>query len=1625
MAGVQQQFAHELMGLALRCETFESAAAHSAAARPAGKRAAGPLLMSVAVSASGKVHIPVRWDAAGGVLATWTPAPGAPALCVSKSFSASQDALAANRASWAFEHQGLHGCVAMQPDPEHAGEHRLVRVLVSAQHAAPAVPSHVHVQLTRVYRMAHERADAGVELPAVSVATAAPFFPQLYAALALGPSQYDEDHVLLAWGDDDALLMGSMGEALHACKVTLRQALGAPRLRACGAGDTIAIAYALWPRVLATGNAGTTYVSRRVRDTAQQLCKTLRPTPPAQDPADAVLAMFARSSEEMAGQLTQLLAAEGDAQTLPIDVSRELGLGQCSLQGVNAVLEAMDTAGAPLHVRAGGPPRVRALVRDACRLEIDQRRQRDHTAVVRYSQHRRGNLRTLTAARFDRSALNTTAFLREYGRVKSRGAWCAGGDPARLDEESQGVLEAGSVFCKAKVPFRYSVALPGTQTARGQVFVRANQSIDELRSAVVLDIQRARPGVPLALGALRAGGLTEKLLLLRGMTVQQAEAALVREEPAGKVVREGIYVVSNGREHNAAKHVCHTWWFARDGAGADPTLTKRLATLNAEVATHAVPPTSDRRICCVEWRHDDTLLCAKTGACYTLTQNHELCAPYCAEFPGVAAEWLSSRLQNAELQFLRPADGWEVSGVAAAPGPASVAAAPDVDASWPPAVPRTGTTRCLVAAMMAAAGPPDEGVGSCLPCAVLPFVARRALDVLFANARGNAAVHAQHCRRAALFLWQDCRVGSIALAVWGLLHLELAPQAGAAAPLCEAVDPSLAVLLFRYWDRGASEDVVILRDAGVNAAPIELLLTGIRKRSVSTTTTLVQIWRHENATFTVDSRLVPMTALAMCSALSTLTESRNKTAHGVTCVFNESKRLENVKKYAAPSAHERLLGFARFAQTDMHRYSPHRERAAHARATASELATWLLAVADRLRTTLPDAEAGRICEHFHLARSAEGLRSSAWRAEAGFVAEAPDAYWLARGWRASAPAGFWSAERIAAVNAQPVPAGSVCAAGRLCLSHGRGDTALCCDLHLAEPAVTQQSIAAAYAGLLGALRMHAAAAGGDVRAPQPPAGGAPACLQNASLLNYCASRQHHAPARGLGEVCAALAEAAGLFALNMYLYTGADPAREEYNAETPGAVPCPADMVLAAPGDHSAAHNVLLRADAQLRSFSLLEWDRAGADAARVRFVLASREAFLDAHGAEAWPPQADPAVRTPAPATAPRAAPAAPATRTDLSAQVWHARVQHAFTRRATDGALLLSAAAGSKDVAFYAALQHEPDARRCMGALTLPPDYAEPHAISAIAAEGGGCALHVVPGRARTARVAEHGAPARVEPLAFVSRHARASVPPALAGFARRGFAAGASVFLLRERPAQGILRMCRVLAVREVVEHPADCACMDLVDGRGSQRTACRFSPLIARIPPELLYRDHGLAAPQAPRARVPAPDLHALVCMRLNNAQGERLTRLYLRELCPAPLALPGGLEFSSARGGLLLRNDTASWHAPAAGAARDSQRHAGSTPAAPFELLAIAVLLCNGLPPLLEDDLLLVARDSLLQRLHEAQPLWNTSFLCAACNREITFSRADCSDPPEDGAVCLACMRARIMLPFADARPPPK
>jgi len=367
---------------------------------------------------------------------------------------------------------------------------------------------------------------------------------------------------------------------------------------------------------------------------------------------------------------------------------------------------------------------------------------------------------------------------------------------------------------------------------------------------------------------------------------------------------------------------------------------------------------------------------------------------------------------------------------------------------------------------------------------------------------------------------------------------------------------------------------------------------------------------------------------------------------------------------------------------------------------------------------------------------------------------------------------------------------------------------------------------------------------------------------------------------------------------NVYLYTGADHTREGYNAETLGAVPCPAEMVLAAPGDHSAAQNVLLRADAQLRSFWLLAWCGVEGDAARVRFVLAcdqwhyfrrrvrggfsqrcpafaavhrthprhyevsrcvckvqesrappqvlsrsrailyrhgaavgsSREAFLDAHGVEACPQQADPTVRTPTPSARPRVPPADLATGNDLFAQVWHARVQHSFVLAPSDGSagstLLLSAAVGTKAVGFYAALQNEPDGWRCVGALTLPPLHVVRHAVSAVDAPAGGtaCTLHVTPGRARRARVTEHGAPLDASALAFVSRHVRASVPPSLAGFARRGFAAGASVFLLRERPAQGILRMW----VCDVEEHRADCACMDLMDCDSAR---ARRVPLLA--------------------------------------------------------------------------------------------------------------------------------------------------------------------------------------------------
>jgi len=74
-----------------------------------------------------------------------------------------------------------------------------------------------------------------------------------------------------------------------------------------------------------------------------------------------------------------------------------------------------------------------------------------------------------------------------------------------------------------------------------------------------------------------------------------------------------------------------------------------------------------------------------------------------------------------------------------------------------------------------------------------------------------------------------------------------------------------------------------------------------------------------------------------------------------------------------------------------------------------------------------------------------------------------------------------------------------------------------------------------YTGLLG----NHVAVHGDVRG----VGGAVLCLQDASLLAYCASRQHHAPACGLHAVREALYEVALLLELNVY--AGADPVREE------------------------------------------------------------------------------------------------------------------------------------------------------------------------------------------------------------------------------------------------------------------------------------------------------------------------------------------------------------------------------------------------------------------------------------------------------------------------------------------------
>jgi len=1709
MQDTRRQHAHELLGMALRDARFvqkeygtvQGAPSKAKRGKAAPAAAVARVAVTVTVRQTGDVVVPVRWDAAGAVLQEWKSSTGARPLFVAKVFTAGKDATTVARHAWAYTDDTntaadasgacatMHACLVVVPMLAEGGfalEYR-------APPAAPAVaalPDRVTVALTRVFCMGHECSEAGArDNPVFEVRTSHPFFPQLVHALQLGPRQYDEDELLLAWDADDALLMGSMAEAPHACRVTLRQQLGAHCLRAA-ASTSLEISYSRWPRRLDKGGKGLPFVSKRVKTTALEQCTSLRPTPPALDPLDTTMAMFGRTAEETAGLLAELLARE-DARALPVDMARRLGLSECSSAGVAAIQKALKQAagaadsGAPLHLPPGGAHRARALVADACRLELEQRSQRDHSAVVRYSHFKDGNLRTLIASRFDRSASNRAAFLRAYAQDTSDGAWATHSNMAKLGEAEDRAPAHGSLFFRARVPFSYTVS-PGDTIL---VYVGAEESVCELRAALCAKL-RAHLHVPptqvLELGGLAACGLRGLLYreaglaadpagepprepLQNALPIENLEAALVYHDKASvaasvTVFLDGVYVVTNGRTHNRAdpsKHLMLTWWFAEldgdgdgdesdDSDGAAPprapsaALQAEIDALNGQASMSDPPKHAlDRQIRSITWAHNDTLFCHETspGVC-SVVQNYELVKPYCVSFE-VPRAWLLLRVQLLELQFRRPRLGWELAGTyelhdaPPAPAPADKPAGAPAAAALPAANPRR--FRSLLAAMMATEGitpaPPAGPPADFTADEAAAFAARRVLDVIFANSRGDAAAHEEHCRRVNLYLWQDLHLDSAARALMSVLEHKPAAAASTADERWAGLPAGLAVLLFKYWERGKSAHAVVLRDARVSTAPLADILSS-KYRTATNSTLVHEITTHMDGEYTVGVGSVPFTAVGLGTTLDLLSQAPQR--HGVTSICSEKQRGA---RPASAGAHARMQAYARFAELDMDRYTPHRQGLAHRRATSTRLAAWLEAV----QRALPRAAAADIDKEYHIAYAVQELRTNAVRALREFNAEAPAEYWRARQWHAPPPADFWTEERVVAAHASPVARGhAACPAGPACRSHA--SPGLCCDAHLAEPLLPGSELLARYPGLLGGLRMHVAEHG-DVHAP---GGGAAVCLQDASLLAYCASRQHHVPARGLHAVREALGEVARLLALNVYLYAGADPAREEYNSETAGPLPCPAGMFIEAPGDSSAAHNVLLRVDAQLREFTLLTWlpSAAGTDAARARFLHATREVFKDASFCTEFKQRPPALARTqPDPLMLAHKSPElkAPSSKAVhgewLRARVWHAQAwQRCDSFPSSNLRFLSDCPDETKHVDFFKSLSGENPARRSVGAVALAPGYETLHHIRSIANDGalGDLGWELVAGAARAAEPAQpaQSVPVNTDALHFVCAHAGSSVPHALGAYAQRRFAAGMSVYVLRPSPACGILHMCRVVAVREDAQHGASCACMDLVDSAGTPSAACRFGPTIARIPAELCFGAPAEALTF--NRRVSTADLHAVMQMHLSVGQGARLVRLFLEVLQPPhSAALPARATVYTCSDGLLLTQDAPprEWVAGAAGPlpwvpllggaggyAAPLLGGAGGyaapaeppTPVSVFELLALVVLERNSMPMHVERELVLVARDCILLHMHRTQPLWETSFLCSSCNCEVSRSRADNSDPGADGATCLACATRIIM-----------
>jgi hypothetical protein len=1128
---------------------------------------------------------------------------------------------------------------------------------------------------------------------------------------------------------------------------------------------------------------------------------------------------------------------------------------------------------------------------------------------------------------------------------------------------------------------------------------------------------------------------------------------------------DGVYVVTNGRQHFRAdpnEHLMLTWWFLDTGGDTlakktVPAPTSALlgvveALNNQDMGANLPEKDLDPRIRSITWVHNDTLHCKRTPSApgadmCSVVQNSELKPPYCVSFD-VTLAWLLRRLHAKELQFRRPITGWCVEGsveIYQLPGPA--AAADDVPAAVslaeaeplaaPPPATKFGS---LVAAMMATCNTSTEPDAA----DVAEFVARRVLDVVFANARGNAVAHEQQCRRVNLFLWQDMHLASTAAALLSVLrHAEPPATADPATATPAAPDAAyatlplgLAMLLFKYWEREDSTSVVVFRDARASDKPLRELVH-YRTRPGTHAVEVRQIWMHLDGKFSVETVSMDVSSTALCAALDTLTSKMSKEPHGVVCVFNEKQRLARKPIAKHDGAAECLEQYARFAELDTDRYTPRKQDIAHRRATASKFATWLCAVQGCLEQSLSPQACAGILAQYHVAHAVQQLRTHAVDSAREFNTDTPAEYWKARHWRTETASTFWSTDRIKKANAILVPAGLACSAGVHCRSNSLGGVGLCCDEHLAEPQLDRPDMLATYPGLLGALRMHAAMHD-DVRGVEP--GG---CLQNASLLAYCASRQHHTRARGLHALRAALYETARCLALNVYLYMGADPMRQEYNSETAGPLPCPAGMLLGAPGDNSAAHNVLLRVDAQDHTFMLLTWDPFAAladqDAQRVRFLRATREIYLDAgfcavfQGAVAQ-------VRTILPAAQMRAKRALTPQPTShvkngewLCAHVWHLRVwQRAMVcPKQADVLFVLQIAGESKTVDFYHALTGEDPAARAVGALYRAPGYQQRLYIARSSVEDGNdLCWKVTASLANSVQAppaSSCAVPTGTESMAFVCAHANASVPHALAMYAQRAFAVGMTVFQMRPLPALGIQSMCRVLALREGGAHGAGCTCMDLIDGTGLHSKACRFSRDIARIPSELCFRDRGNACMPSQARCVSTADLSAIMLMQLTVSEAVRLIRLYQEMLHPAKTShdsvylLPDGL--------LLVQNDKRrAWvttaAAPCAPASLPSLL-AGESPmllsampesvssVSPFELMALLVLQRNHMHLQVENDLMLVARDAILLRLHTRQPLWNTSFLCAECNREVTRSRADNSIPGAAGAVCFSCAKQAI------------